>query len=74
MLVFDFFLCGFAHGIAIEPSPAHDMDGRYTTSFRLGYARGTLADLGEGVRRLARALEDLRQRRGSDAASAGSHV
>ena len=70
----DLFLRGLAHGVAIGPGPAHDMDGRYTTSFRLGYARGTLADLGEGVRRLARALEDLRQRRGSDAASAGSHV
>ena len=70
----DLFLRGLAHGVAIGPGPAYDMDGRYTGSFRLGYAPGTLADLSEGVRRIARALEDLRLRRGADAASAGAHV
>ena len=70
----DLFVRGLAHGVAIGPGPAYDMDGRYTGSFRLGYAPGTLADLTEGVRRIARALEDLRLRRGTDAASAGAHV
>ena len=58
----DLFLRGLAHGVAIGPGPIHDIDGRFSDSFRSGYARATPDEIREGVRRLARAHADLRAR------------
>ncbi len=49
------FLQGIERGVAIVPGPAHDIDGRYASSFRLGYGHGTPARIRAGVRRLSEA-------------------
>ena len=64
------FLRGLERGVAIVPGPAHDPDGRYLHSFRLGYGHGTPAQVRDGVKRLAEIVKDL-VARGPDESVAG---
>ncbi|MGH7949792.1 MAG: PLP-dependent aminotransferase family protein, partial [Candidatus Binataceae bacterium] len=56
------FLRGIEHGVAINPGPLHDIDGRYVNAFRLGYADATPDELRTGVRRLGEIIESLASR------------
>jgi DNA-binding transcriptional MocR family regulator len=68
------FLAGVERGVAITPGPAHDLDGRYVSSFRLGYGSGTPEEIRTGVRRLGEAVRALRSEPSLDAPSLALHV
>jgi len=67
----ELFLRGIERGVAIKPGPSHDVDGRYTSSFRLGYALATPDEIKTGVARLADATKSLSPR-GAGAAVAAA--
>ena len=46
-------------GVAIQPGPAHDVDGRFASSFRLGYGRASPDEIRAAVERLAAAVRAL---------------
>jgi 2-aminoadipate transaminase len=46
-------------GVAIQPGPVHDLDGRYASSFRLGYGQATPDEIRAAVKRLAAAVKAL---------------
>jgi DNA-binding transcriptional MocR family regulator len=56
-----------ARGVAIQPGPAHDVDGRFASSFRLGYGQATPEQIGDAVERLGAAVRAL-EREGARAA------
>ena len=47
------FLQAIERGVEIQPGPAHDIDGRYASCFRLGFAQATPDEIRTGVERLA---------------------
>jgi DNA-binding transcriptional MocR family regulator len=53
------FLRGIDQGVAINPGPLHDIDGRFANAFRLGYAHATPDEIRRGVRRLAEIVATL---------------
>jgi DNA-binding transcriptional MocR family regulator len=68
------FLAGIERGVSIAPGPAHDLDGRYVSSFRLGYGSGSADDVRRGVQRLGEAARALRSAPALDAPSLALHV
>jgi DNA-binding transcriptional MocR family regulator len=68
------FLAGIERGVSIAPGPAHDLDGRYGSSFRLGYGIGSADDVRRGVQRLGEAARALRSAPALDAPSLALHV
>jgi DNA-binding transcriptional MocR family regulator len=64
------FLQGIERGVAIVPGPVHDVDGRYLSCFRLGYAHPTPDEIRTGVGRLASIVESLLSR-GANGSPAG---
>jgi 2-aminoadipate transaminase len=53
------FLRGIDHGVAINPGPLHDIDGRFVNAFRLGYGHSTPDEIRTGVRGLGEIIETL---------------
>jgi DNA-binding transcriptional MocR family regulator len=68
------FLSGVERGVAVTPGPAHDLDGRYVSSFRLGYGSATPEEVRTGIRRLGEAAKALRSAPALDAPSLALHV
>jgi GntR family transcriptional regulator / MocR family aminotransferase len=56
------FLQGIEQGVAINPGPVHDVDGRYLSCFRLGYAHPTPDEIRTGIGRLATIVESMLSR------------
>jgi len=65
------FLQGIERGVSIFPGPAHDIDGRFLNSFRLGYGDGTPEQIRTGVKRLAGAVESLLARGPEETTASG---
>lgn len=53
------FLRGIERGVAVSPGPAYDVDGRYTSCFRVGFGNLPEPDVTEGIRRLGDAIRSL---------------
>src|SRR5688572_5327297 len=53
------FLQAIERGVSIFPGPAHDIDGRFLNSFRLGYGAGTPDEIRTGIKRLGELVEGL---------------
>ena len=53
------FLQAIERGVEIQPGPAHDIDGRYGSSFRLGFAQATPDEIRVGVERIAAIVASL---------------
>jgi 2-aminoadipate transaminase len=64
------FLRGIGQRVAINPGPAHDVDGRYLNCFRLGYGHATPEAIRTGIEKLAQISSNLIAR-GSEESSAG---
>lgn len=56
------FLQGIEQDVAIVPGPAHDIDGRFLSSFRLGYGACAPEEIRTGIYRLAHIIEGLAAR------------
>jgi DNA-binding transcriptional MocR family regulator len=65
------FLLGIERGVSIFPGPAHDIDGRFLNSFRLGYGDGTADEIRTGIKRLAGAVESLLARGPEETTASG---
>lgn len=65
------FLQALERGVSIVPGPAHDIDGRYLNSFRLGYGHGTLEEIRTGVKRLAEIVGGLVARGAEESQTSG---
>ncbi len=53
------FLQAIERGVSIFPGPAHDIDGRFLNSFRLGFGAATPEAIRTGIRRLGSAVDAL---------------
>ena len=53
------FLQAIEKGVSIFPGPAHDIDGRFLNSFRLGYGAESPEQIKSGVKRLAGCVDSL---------------
>jgi hypothetical protein len=67
------FLRGVERGVAVSPGPAYDVDGRYTSCFRVGFGHLPEPDVTEGIRRLGDAIRSLAGR-ASAVTAAGNPV
>jgi DNA-binding transcriptional MocR family regulator len=70
----ELFLRGVERGVAVSPGPAHDVDGRYASSFRLGFAAASPDHVRRGVQRLAEVVRTLLSRGPRDHAGPGLAV
>jgi DNA-binding transcriptional MocR family regulator len=53
------FLAALERGVAITPGPAHDIDGRYLSCFRIGYGHPALDELTGAIERLGELVSDV---------------
>lgn len=68
------YLDGLERGVAISPGAAHDIDGRSSNCFRLGYACGSLDELRRGASLIASAVGDALARGPSEPIGTGVGV
>lgn len=69
------YLLALERGVAISPGPAHDIDGRFVNSFRIGYGHLAPEKLKDAVGRLADAVKTLsKQGRVESTTGLGIHV
>ena len=68
------FLRAIDNGVAIGPGPAHDIDGRYLNSFRLGYGSASPAEIRSGIQRLGAIVRSLIDRATEQSSAGGLGV
>jgi DNA-binding transcriptional MocR family regulator len=67
----ELYLRGLEGGVAVQPGPAHDVDGRFLNCFRLGYAWASPAEIGQGVQTLAGVVRALLEKGPAEPSATG---